>query len=227
MTTPEKDGLVIPLLLFDIQGNLIQALVTNEKGYSKSLERNQLWYLDGQTGRLIPNEQIDLLNPLEVCFPSGTSRTTSDSEMPEQPQTIAEKGTWIQARVSINKKSTNLNSTAVPYSNPIDNNQQSQIEAQDHVPPKSINNSEVLKNLELLINSRKQNMPEGSYTTHLFSKGEDKIRKKAGEEAIELLLAKTNEELISESADFLYHLLVLFVEKGIPFQHVLTELESR
>ena len=88
--------------------------------------------------------------------------------------------------------------------------------------------SEVLKALEATIQQRKQEMPENSYTTHLFQKGEEKILKKLGEETIEVILARNDEgETIYESADVLYHLMVYLVSKNIPFDKVLEELRNR
>ena len=84
--------------------------------------------------------------------------------------------------------------------------------------------------LEKLINDRKRNPREGSYTNSLFNKGLNKIAQKVGEEAVEVVIeAKdTNDDLFkNESADLLYHLLVLFAEKGIPLNDVLTVLKER
>jgi len=81
-----------------------------------------------------------------------------------------------------------------------------------------------------IIKSRKAEMPEGSYTTYLFSKGLDKILKKIGEESAETIIAAKNRsksELMMESADLLYHLLVLFVNEGLEIEEVLGELEKR
>ena len=71
---------------------------------------------------------------------------------------------------------------------------------------------------------------EGSYTNYLFDKGLDKILKKVGEEATEVVIAAKNEdpqELIYETADVLYHLLVLLAEKNIPYEDIEAELSSR
>ena len=71
---------------------------------------------------------------------------------------------------------------------------------------------------------------EGSYTNYLFDKGLDKILKKVGEEATEVVIAAKNgdtQELVYEMADVLYHLLVLLVEKGVPYEAILEELASR
>ena len=81
-----------------------------------------------------------------------------------------------------------------------------------------------------VIKTRKAEMPEGSYTTYLFSKGLDKILKKIGEETAETIIAAKNQsksELTLESADLLYHLLVLFVNQGLDVEAVLAELEKR
>ncbi|MFS0766427.1 bifunctional phosphoribosyl-AMP cyclohydrolase/phosphoribosyl-ATP diphosphatase HisIE [Peribacillus phoenicis] len=87
-----------------------------------------------------------------------------------------------------------------------------------------------LTELEKLIKKRKSEMPEGSYTTYLFDKGVDKILKKVGEEAAEVIIAAKNrdaEELSMESADLLYHLFVLLQEQELPFQAVLDVLKAR
>ncbi|MCX8000262.1 MAG: phosphoribosyl-ATP diphosphatase, partial [Leptospiraceae bacterium] len=84
--------------------------------------------------------------------------------------------------------------------------------------------------LEALLKARKSNLPEGSYTTSLFKGGLDKILKKVGEEAGEVIIASKNtskEELIHEVADLLFHLQVLLVEKNISLQEIVTELHTR
>lgn len=88
----------------------------------------------------------------------------------------------------------------------------------------------ILQRLEKVIVQREQERPEGAYTTYLFEKGVDKILKKVGEEAAEVIIAAKNrdpEELKWEAADLLYHLQVLLVEQGLPFKEVLRTLEER
>ena len=73
-------------------------------------------------------------------------------------------------------------------------------------------------------------MPEGSYTTYLFSKGLDKILKKVGEECTEVIIAaKDNDkrETVYEIADLAYHVMVLMVENGISVNDIRKELASR
>ena len=84
--------------------------------------------------------------------------------------------------------------------------------------------------LERVINDRKENPEDGSYTSYLFERGVDKIAKKLGEEAVETVIASKNDEkgeFIGECADLLYHLLVLLREKEIPLSDVCTELKNR
>ena len=77
---------------------------------------------------------------------------------------------------------------------------------------------------------RKNNPKEGSYTNYLFTKGIDKILKKCGEEASEIIIAAKNpdaEELKYEIADFLYHMMVLMAECGLTWEDVTKELANR
>ena len=82
---------------------------------------------------------------------------------------------------------------------------------------------------DLLI-GRKENMPEGSYTTYLFQKGLDKILKKVGEECTEVIIGGKNNdkaETVYEIADLAYHVMVLMVEMGISVDDIRRELASR
>ena len=88
----------------------------------------------------------------------------------------------------------------------------------------------ILNNLEALIAERESELPEGSYTTYLFNEGVDKILKKVGEEASEVIIASKNrdaEELKWEVADLLFHLMVLLREQKLPLDEVLKVLEER
>ena len=81
-----------------------------------------------------------------------------------------------------------------------------------------------------LLVGRKENMPEGSYTTYLFQKGIDKILKKVGEECTEVIIAgkaDDKKETIYEIADLAYHVMVLMVEMGISVEDIQKELASR
>ena len=81
-----------------------------------------------------------------------------------------------------------------------------------------------------IIEDRKNNPKEGSYTNYLFDKGIDKILKKGGEECTEIVIAAKNpdpEEIKYEISDFLYHVMVLMVEKGVTWEEITQELAQR
>lgn len=88
----------------------------------------------------------------------------------------------------------------------------------------------VLNDLYALVESRKRDRPEGSYTTYLFEQGLDKILKKVGEESSETIIAAKNQDreiLVKETSDLLYHLLVLMVERSLTLNEIRDELVSR
>lgn len=87
-----------------------------------------------------------------------------------------------------------------------------------------------LSELQDFIDKRKQEMPEGSYTTSLFNKGINKIAQKVGEEALETVIEATNgtsDHLVYEASDLLYHLIVMLTEKGLRIEDVAEELHRR
>ncbi|TQR32503.1 bifunctional phosphoribosyl-AMP cyclohydrolase/phosphoribosyl-ATP diphosphatase HisIE [Brevibacillus brevis] len=96
--------------------------------------------------------------------------------------------------------------------------------------PVQVDRFAILGELEELIAAREAERPEGSYTTYLFEKGVDKILKKVGEEAAEVIIAAKNrsrEELRYEASDLIFHLMVLLREQKLPLDEVLTELQRR
>ena len=87
-----------------------------------------------------------------------------------------------------------------------------------------------LEGLYDLLVGRKENMPEGSYTTYLFQKGIDKILKKVGEECTEVIIAgkaDDKKETVYEIADLAYHVMVLMTQMGITVDDIKNELASR
>lgn len=101
------------------------------------------------------------------------------------------------------------------------------IEAHEELVESSEIQEGILASLTATIQKRHREMPGGSYTTHLFEKGTGKIKKKCGEEAIELILAEKAEDIVFESADFIYHLMVLLEDQGLSMADVLSELKKR
>lgn len=89
---------------------------------------------------------------------------------------------------------------------------------------------QVFESVYATIEDRRANPKEGSYTNYLFDKGIDKILKKVGEEATELIIAAKNpnpEEIKYEMADFLYHAMVLMVQRGVSWEDIVRELADR
>lgn len=176
-----RDGLTLPLVVENKSGETLFALLTNEKGYRKSIENSELWVINPETGRLLPYE--------------GEGKYVS----------VEEHGTWYSAILDLESEKKEA----------IENNK-----ANVEIPA-------ILTHLNNVIHQRKIEMPEGSYTTHLFEKGLEKIKKKTGEEAIELILAEDRNEVVYESADLIYHMMVLLEEQGIKIDEVLAELQRR
>ena len=92
------------------------------------------------------------------------------------------------------------------------------------------NPAKVFEEVFGVIQDRKEHPKEGSYTNYLFDKGIDKILKKLGEEATEIVIAAKNpnpNEIKYEICDFLYHLMVLMAEKNITWEEIMEELAKR
>ena len=87
-----------------------------------------------------------------------------------------------------------------------------------------------LAHLDMLVRSRKEEMPEGSYTTSLFAEGKARIAQKVGEEGVELALARMKDdrgEIANEAADLLFHMMVLLADAGMSLDDALEVLKKR
>lgn len=92
------------------------------------------------------------------------------------------------------------------------------------------NNVLFLEYLFKLVKQRKIDLPENSYTTSLYKRGSDRIIQKVGEEAVETVIAAKNkdkEEIINETSDLIFHLLVMLSDQGIELSEIVSNLESR
>jgi len=97
-------------------------------------------------------------------------------------------------------------------------------------PEQRLTQQNFLSQLEQVIESRKNEDPENSYTAHLFSRGTTKIAQKVGEEGVEVALAavaETKEDLLGECADLFYHTLVLLQDQNIELNEVMLVLQKR
>ena len=182
---------ILPLVIKDRQGQILEVSLSNEKGFNKSLERGKLWHLHKETGRLLPYSEDSLLN-------------------------ISEHTSWYEAILSIGKEHRTSHDQRDLF-NSVENDKKES----------KMSNLNTLGLLQEVLLKRRQELPEGSYTTHLFQSGAEKIRKKTGEEAIELILATSRSEIINESADLIYHMFVLLLSENISIDEVLDELGKR
>ena len=124
---------------------------------------------------------------------------------------------WVEAICGEGRKSDAAGSPTTP-----DNTQQNR-----PTDDSTFADESVLRRLTEVIRQRRKERPQGSYTTYLFDEGSEKIRKKTGEEAIELILADDRDRIVSEAADLVYHLLVLLEVEDIKLDELLSVLGQR
>jgi phosphoribosyl-ATP pyrophosphohydrolase len=188
---------VYPLCV-SIEGGEYTAALMSPKGYSKSREQGTLWITHPETGRILPWQ--------------GEPAFVELAESNNGYRAVLPRGTNPQAIAFV--KDT------------VDVESHDEVGAEKEAVP-GAGKADFLSILTKTIAQRHRDMPEGSYTTHLFSKGMDKIKKKTGEEAVELLLAREKNDILYESADLIYHLLVLLEAANLSIFDVLAELEKR
>lgn len=186
-----------PLVVLSESGVVCDVSISDEKGFNKSLEQGALWHRDSNTGKLLPYGKDTPIKGIEDRGGWYLART-------------AEIGKETAASGAITEKAPEKDSALGASPNKILSGQES-----------------FLDRLFSIVEGRKNNPKEGSYTSYLFSKGRDKIRKKLGEEAVELILAEKREDVVFEAADLLYHLSVLLSERDLSFADICSELEKR
>jgi phosphoribosyl-ATP pyrophosphohydrolase len=195
--TKEQDG-DFPLVVCDENGAFLFLYTINRKGYTKSLEQGTLWILHSDADRILP--------------------TGSEAKL----KLIQDRGSYFYAEVVIG--GDEAQKMEAPEQPAAGKKAESSSRSRRSVSAQDL---EIIAELAALIARRRKEKPEGSYTTYLFQAGVDKIRKKTGEEAVELILARTKDEIIYEAADLVYHFLVLLEAEGIGLSAVLQELKSR
>ncbi len=214
MVTDDKRA--IPLVLVDEAGVFLDAALINRKGLRKSLEHGSLWILHPETGRLLPyanegEEEMSTLVGIEER--GGYAVATLEKSVVGNGSRFADPGS-----------SSTVRDDDADGERPDGTRSASGARA---VSPTSGLTDDVISRLVAVIRDRRLRLPEGSYTTYLFREGSAKIRKKTGEEAVEVILSADRAELTRESADLIYHLLVLLVAEEISWEDVLAELAHR
>jgi len=200
-----NDGLILPLEVRSYDGSFLGALLTNRKAYHKSIEQKELWFVHPVNHRVLPLEGVKFIH-LETQAPTHY-RVVLDAPGVKAFKTERDRqmGDFLK-----------LDSVG-PGPGDLEHDPSTPAPQKDST----------LEMLRQVIAGRRKDMPEGSYTTHLFQKGEAKIRKKTGEEAIELILATDRKDMVGEAADLIYHMMVLLEVTDIAIGDVLAELEAR
>lgn len=206
-----------PLIIFDKNSNVADLVFQDPKGHGKSIERNELWCINEQDGKVLPYTRACTLITVSEKDKWYEAYADFGNSVKTEKQKIQEKAEGDSryrdnaCGIALSRNSLRGNDKAAAGTD------------KTNVLP----DSDILGKLVLLIAERQKEMPEGSYTTHLFSSGPDKIRKKTGEEAVELLLAKGRDETVYETADLIYHIMVLFRSLDMDFNDVFRELKNR
>ncbi len=194
-----------PLVIRLSDGAIRAVARINEKGYNKSIEERQLWHLHPATGRLLPYETK------------------------HQFVRIKKHSGWYEAYISIEESESTQTANCSTTHDLSTTSRQQEKGASERAEQTAEQHAEqdVLNQVAAVIAERHRTMPEGSYTSYLFSEGREKIRKKLAEEAVELALATEPAHMQSEGADLLYHFLVFLEFEGVELQSVLQELQDR
>ncbi len=234
------DGRILPLLLLSDSGAVVDVAWMNTKGFNKSREQGVLWAVHDETGRLLPyagnTPFLRLLSfgrwyQAVVSAEVAVDLASAESAI-EEPDAaeLSGKGGAAPAPGDAGGQSRGRGPEERPQPDAASGPRgaaaatASATGAEGEGARGAVDTLTALRDV---IERRKRELPEGSYTSYLFKAGADKIRKKTGEEAVELLLARERTDVVAESADLIYHLLVLLAELGIGLDEVLAELEKR
>jgi len=200
----DADGLVPTVVQDALSKEVLMLAYMNEESLQKSLESGQTWFWSRSRG--------------ELWNKGATSGHTQQIESLHYDC----DGDTLLVKVRQNGPACHTGAYSCFYREGTAHASEAAAQQEDRFGP--------LSRLEATIAQRDAERPEGAYTTYLFEKGVDKILKKVGEETAEVIIAAKNrdgDELRCESADLIFHLMVLLREQGIPFDDVLKELEFR
>ena len=228
-----------PLVILDDRGAAYDVVQCNAKSRAKSLERGELWIVRSDTGRILPYGRGRLHGPIRshddrwyaVCLTQLPTQPSSTQSVRPAPDACASSTQSVRpapdACLTARSESARSGGYAPDAGTRLDASSTQSVRPAPNVPARAARFGNVLDPLTTTIAARKRELPPGSYTTYLFEQGVDKIKKKAAEEAVELVLAAAESEIVNEAADLLYHVLVLFAAHGIDFDRVLLELQRR
>jgi len=201
---------VFPAVICTRDGKPYDAVLMSDKAVRKSREHGRIWVLHAATGRLLPYGRDGRLERLDKR-PGWWLLTFApeESAQADQPGQLGESQRLQQPGQVPSREA------------------QPELDRAEPSGELSAEAFSVLPRVAAVVAERKRSLPEGSYTTYLFTQGVDKIRKKTAEEAVELVLAGAPHEIAAEAADLLYHLMVLLEATGVGFAPVLRALQHR
>ena len=236
-----------PLVILDDRGAAYDVVRCNAKSRAKSLEQGELWIVRSDTGRILPYGRGHLHGPIrshddrwyavhltqlpKEPQPAPPTQPSSSQRLRPAPDACASSTQSVRpapdACVSARSESARSGGYAPDAGTRLDASSSQRLRPAPDACARAARFGDVLDPLITTIAARKRELPPGSYTTYLFEQGVDKIKKKAAEEAVELVLAAAESEIVNEAADLIYHVLVLFAAHEIDFERVLLELQRR
>lgn len=204
-----SDGL-IPAVIQDEKGQVLMLAYMNEESLNKTLETGFTWFYSRSRQKLWQKGETSGHTQL-------VRKIVADCDRDSLLITVLQNGPGACHQ-------GNESCFSYPIQSP---------EASTTPPafdPSTVYGPQIIQTVYDVVLERQQNPKEGSYTNYLLKEGIDKILKKIGEEATEVIIAAKNldkSELIYETSDFLYHLMVLLVEKEVELKDIWQELSSR
>ncbi|HZK34753.1 MAG TPA: bifunctional phosphoribosyl-AMP cyclohydrolase/phosphoribosyl-ATP diphosphatase HisIE [Bacillota bacterium] len=209
----DKDGL-IPAIIQDVEsGQVLMLAYMNKEAVKKSLQTGKTHFWSRSRQRLWMKGER-----------SGHIQTIEDLYFDCDRDALLCKVKQITAACHTGNYSC--------FYNKVSNDYEISEEGEKAFSPDEVYtaDSSILQELYKVVANRKETPKEGSYTNYLFDKGLDKILKKVGEEASEVIIASKNrsdDEIVYEVSDLVYHLMVLLVEREISLEDVYSELRKR
>ncbi len=204
----DEKGL-IPVVTQDYKSkDVLMVAYMNEEAFDKTLESGKVHYFSRSRNKLWLKGET-----------SGHFQLVKEIKLDCDGDTLLIQAEQIDA-------ACHTGSRTCFYKTMINEKWEEKIEIVDDEKP----TSEILQEVYNVIVDRTVHPKEGSYTNYLFTKGLDKILKKVGEEAAEVIIAaknKSKDEIRYEVSDLMYHLLVLLVERGLTLEDVYGELKGR
>lgn len=204
-----KDGL-IPAIIEDTEGQVLMLAYMNHEAFNKTMETGFTWFYSRSRKQLWQKGETSGHVQKVKCIVTDCDYDTLLITVEQHGKGACHEG----------YRSCFHNPIVTPED----------YKADKTFDPQQVYGPQVLQQLYAVIVGRKHNPKPDSYTNYLLHEGLDKILKKVGEEASEVIIAAKNVdngELIYEAGDLLYHLLVLLVNKGIELEEIWQELSSR